>query len=618
MTDENDVAEFYTRRIASLRASHDVAVRQWRRLANLRLVVFVLAAASVWWLVDAGLALRSMPAAATIITILLFWYLVARSSRSRIRVTRLADLVLINEEAVHRVGREWSALEQRPWADVPVSHPYAYDLDVFGSASLAQLFPGVSAAPGRPTLASWLLAPASVGDVQRRQKAVAELKNRIEWRDELVLHTRRITTGPDRLHAFVEWANHEDWAADAGWVFVAAIALPVALVLLAAAQAVGIISGAYWLIPIALGGALTARFKKPLRVALGQVQGQRNMLKGYATVTQLVATESFECDALRDIQRDLTGDANAAGQMRALERLADCADVKLSPMLHFVVQGLLLWDFHVAFLLTRWKRDTGKHIGGWLAAIGVVESLAALATLAHDNPDWVFPIVDARDPAIVSATALGHPLLPASIMVANDVTVGPERTLLFVTGSNMAGKSTLLRAIGLNVVLAQAGSVVCAEAMTCPPVLLHTSMRVQDSLARGVSYFMAELERLKLIVDAAEAAKETHQRKLMYLLDEILHGTNSAERLIAARYVLVRLMDLGAIGAVTTHDLQLADASALEHAAQHVHFQEVFSRSADGRATMSFDYKLRPGKATSSNALKLLEMVGLTTDGVIS
>jgi len=614
VTDENDVAEFYTSRIASLRASHDIAAQQWRRLANVRLVVFILAAASVWWLVDAGPGMRSWPAAATAISIVVFAYLVARSSRARTRVTRLADLVLINEEAVHRVRREWSALERRQWADVPVSHPYAYDLDVFGSASLVQLFPGVSAAPGRTTLASWLLAPASVDDLRRRQEAVAELKGRIDWRDELVLHTRRITTGADRLRAFVEWANREDWPADNGWVFVAAIALPIALVLLIAGQAVGVISGPYWLIPIALGGLLTMRFKTPLQIALGQVQGQRNMLKGYATVTQLVSSESFESDALRSIQHDLVDDANAAGQMRALERLADCADVRLSPMLHFVVQALTLWDFHIAYLLTRWKRDTGKHIGGWLGAIGVVESLAALATLAHDNPDWAFPDVGALDPAVVSATALGHPLLPASTRVANDVTVGPEGTLLFVTGSNMAGKSTLLRAIGLNVVLAQAGSVVCAEAMTCPPVLLYTSMRVQDSLERGVSYFMAELERLKLIVDAAEAVKESHQQKLMYLLDEILHGTNSAERLIAARHVLVRLMGLGAIGAVTTHDLQLADASVLEHAAQHVHFQEVFSRTADGRATMSFDYKLRPGKATSSNALKLLELVGLTRD----
>ena len=618
MTDESDVADFYASRIASLRASHGVAAGQWRRLANVRLVVFVLVAASVWWLVDAASGMRSVPAAAFAVTVVLFVYLVRRSSRARTRVARLADLVLINEEAVHRVRRQWSALERRPWSETPVSHPYAFDLDVFGSASLVQLFPGVSAAPGRTTLASWLLGAASVDELHERQGAVAELMDRIEWRDELVLHTRRITTSEERMRAFVDWATREDWAAGNGWIFAAAIALPVAFVLLVAAQALGVVSGAYWLIPIALGGSLTTRFKMPLRVALGQVQGQRNMLKGYATVTQLVATESFQSDAMRGIQHDLAGDASAAGKMRALERIADCGDVRLSPMLHFVVQALTLWDFHVAYLLARWKRDTGHHIGGWLDAIGVVESLAALATLAYDNPDWVFPDISARDPVIVSAAALGHPLLPASTRVANDVAVGPEGTLLFVTGSNMAGKSTLLRAIGLNVVLAQAGSVVCAEAMTCPPVLLYTSMRVQDSLERGVSYFMAELERLKLIVDAAERVKGSHQQKLMYLLDEILHGTNSAERLIAARHVLVRLMDLGAIGAVTTHDLQLADADALVHAAQHVHFQEVFARTAEGKPAMHFDYKLRPGKATSSNALKLLELVGLTTDGEIS
>lgn len=617
MPDEKDVADFYSRRIQNLRASHGVAAGQWRRLANFRLIVFVLAAASAWWLVDAGARMRSVPVAAVTVTIALFIYLVTRSSRARTRVTRLADLLVINEEAVHRVRREWSALERHLWQETPASHPYAFDLDVFGSASLVQLFPGLSAAPGRTTLASWLLAPTSVDELHERQDAVAELRGKIEWRDELVLHTRRITTNAERMHSFVDWAAREDWPAGNDWIIVAAIALPVILVLLAAAQALGIISGAYWLIPIALGGLLTSRFKVQLRTALGQVQGQRNMLKGYATVTQLVASESFESDAMRSLQHDLAGEANAAGKMRALERLADCADVRLSPMLHFVVQALTLWDFHVAYLLGRWKRDTGHHIGGWLEAIGVVESLSALATLAHDNPDWTFPDIAGHDPVIVSATALGHPLLPASSRVANDVAVGPEGTLLFVTGSNMAGKSTLLRAIGLNVVLAQAGSVVCAEAMTCPPVLLYTSMRVQDSLERGVSYFMAELERLKLIVDAAERARESHQQKLMYLLDEILHGTNSAERLIAARHVLVRLMDLGAIGAVTTHDLQLADADALVHAAQHVHFQEVFSRTADRKPAMHFDYKLRPGKATSSNALKLLEMVGLTRDDVV-
>ncbi|MFI5239728.1 MAG: DNA mismatch repair protein, partial [Gemmatimonadales bacterium] len=214
----------------------------------------------------------------------------------------------------------------------------------------------------------------------------------------------------------------------------------------------------------------------------------------------------------------------------------------------------------------------------------------------------------------VSATALGHPLLDAKHRIPIDVTIGPPGTLEYVTGSNMAGKSTLLRAIGLNVVLAQAGSAVCASSMRCPPVALYTSMRVQDSLERGVSYFMAELERLKLIVDAAHAAhaaQDSGRRTLLYLLDEILHGTNSVERAIAARHVLARLARLGAIGAVTSHDLQLADTQELAGVANHVHFRENFLRAPDGTPTMHFDYRLRPGKAESSNALKLLELVGL-------
>ncbi|MBW8839614.1 MAG: DNA mismatch repair protein, partial [Gemmatimonadetes bacterium] len=192
----------------------------------------------------------------------------------------------------------------------------------------------------------------------------------------------------------------------------------------------------------------------------------------------------------------------------------------------------------------------------------------------------------------------------------NDITVGPTGTLLLVTGSNMSGKSTLLRAMGLNVVLAQAGAPVCARSLTMPLVEVRTSIRLADSLERGVSLFMAELQRLKEIVDAARARNRA--RPLLYLLDEILHGTNTAERLIAARAVLVHLVRADAIGAVTTHDLTLAADGALATATRHVHFTEQVSGApGDGAAGMTFDYRLRPGLATSTNALKLLALVGL-------
>jgi DNA mismatch repair ATPase MutS len=246
-----------------------------------------------------------------------------------------------------------------------------------------------------------------------------------------------------------------------------------------------------------------------------------------------------------------------------------------------------------------------------------VEALAALAGLAHDNPAWAFPDFAPAATAL-EARGLGHPLLPADGRVVNDVTVGPVGAFLLVTGSNMSGKSTLLRALGVNVALAGAGGPVCAGALRLPPVALWTSMRVQDSLARGVSYFMAELQRLKQIVDAARPGAaggdgDAGGRRVLYLLDEILQGTNTAERQIAARRIVLFLVERGALGAVSTHDLTLADEPAVAAVAHPVHFTETFATTADGPA-MSFDYRLRPGIATSTNALRLMELVGLALD----
>jgi len=280
---------------------------------------------------------------------------------------------------------------------------------------------------------------------------------------------------------------------------------------------------------------------------------------------------------------------------------------------HAILNVLVLWDFHAIAWLDHWRARYGRHVRDCLAALGDVEALAALGMLAHDNPSWTAPAFDAGGDRL-TATALGHPLLPLATRVANDVTIGPAGTLLLVTGSNMSGKSTLLRAIGLNVVLAQAGAPVCADRLTMPLVELRTSIRLADSLERGVSLFMAELERLKEIVDAARAPNRS--RPLLYLLDEILHGTNTAERLIAARAVLSHLVRAGAIGAVTTHDLTLAADGALASATRPVHFTEqVTSGNGDAASAMTFDYKLRPGLATSTNALKLLALVGLGEEG---
>jgi DNA mismatch repair ATPase MutS len=248
----------------------------------------------------------------------------------------------------------------------------------------------------------------------------------------------------------------------------------------------------------------------------------------------------------------------------------------------------------------------------WLESLAQFEALCSLASLAHDNPDWNFPEITTADPPrSFEAQQLAHPLLSASSRVANDVALEGSGTFLLVTGSNMSGKSTLLRTIGTNAVLAQAGAPICGQSLRMPPLVIETSMRIQDSLEDGVSFFMAELKRLKEVVDSARALDLNPSRCLLYLLDEILQGTNSAERQIAVRRVIGHLLAHGAIGAISTHDLELANEPPLDSAARRVHFRETITEQATGRG-MTFDYRLREGIATTTNALALLDLVGLT------
>jgi hypothetical protein len=314
---------------------------------------------------------------------------------------------------------------------------------------------------------------------------------------------------------------------------------------------------------------------------------------------------------------------SAAGWLDLLESRLGWADARHSASLHFLLQVLTLWDFHTLALLEAWQRDAGRQARRWLTALGEIEALAALATLRFENPDWCLPEVAAGLPEL-AARDLAHPLLPPAGRVGNDVTVGPAGTFLLVTGSNMSGKSTLLRAIGCNVVLAQAGGPACAAALRLPPLRLATSILVEDSLVGGVSFFLAELLRIQQVVAAADlvadGAAARENAGLLYLLDEVLRGTNSVERQIAVRRVLRHLLARGALGAVSTHDLELAAGAGLDRSARLVHFRETLipggfgasgTPGAEGRPRMTFDYRLRPGPATTTNALELLRQVGL-------
>jgi DNA mismatch repair ATPase MutS len=358
-------------------------------------------------------------------------------------------------------------------------------------------------------------------------------------------------------------------------------------------------------LPLLAGLVLSFGLVVPLTTAFERAGAGQIALRRYTGIFAHAVSAPSKSPLLRELQQRLSAEgALAPACMRRLNTILGFAELRRgAAIFHFPIQALTLWDFWVFFALERWRRSTGRRVRSWLAAISDLDALSMLATARRDNPDWCFPVLS--EAPTISGTSVGHPLIPDDRRVANDVRIGPPGTVLLITGSNMSGKSTLLRSIGLNIVLGQAGAPVCASQFSMPESDLQTSIRVQDSLELGLSYFMAALARLKGVVDAAE--HERPGRVLVYLLDEILQGTNSVERGLAVRAVARHLLEAGAIGAMTTHDLSLAEREPLASAAQLVHFAE----TVDDHGNMRFDYRLRPGLATSRNALRLMQMIGI-------
>ena len=643
-------AAIYQRRCADFGRQRDVYSRRSYRNANLSLALIAGALACL-----GGWLWRGTPTLLFGAGLLGAGFVVSFIHHGRVDKTlrRYAELYAINAEGLLRLLRDWDALplrqppESRPTPkarsgfgqlfapfistaapatpayntrDVP---SYASDLDLLGHASLQHLLNTPTTSVGQQRLRDWLLTPAPHPVARQRQPAVAELAPLNDLRDEVALRGRLMGAAEGRsierpyverpYEGFLRWAEAAPWLAGRDWLLWLARILPLVTLGLYVAQQLGLIRPPLWLIGIAAGVIVTATIGRTVDASIDAVAERQTVFATYAELFKLLGDQPFATPALRQLQRDLSADSMRADQQMArLGRLMALADLR-GWMFFYPIQLATLWNVHVLWLLERWQRSAGAWARAWLAALGDFEALAALATLAHDNPSWIFPELVEEPVPRLSARGLGHPLLPPAACVGNDVTIGPPGTFLLVTGSNMSGKSTLLRAIGMNVVLAQAGGPVCATALRVPPLALASSIRVQDSLEQGISYFMAELQRLKEVVDIAEQVGHAGERTPLFLLDEILHGTNTTERQIAARRIILHLLSLGATGAVSTHDLALADAPELAIISQPVHFTEQFTRGADG-LSMTFDYQLRPGIATSTNALKLMEMIGLPTE----
>ena len=636
----------YEARAAEHAARRDTAARVSRRISRMRLATFIPGAAAVIWALAGDLDARLIAAGGLLL--LGFAVLVVLHAGVDERVAWHDALAHINEESLARIARAWDRLpdaavmvpgrlrslagalapahlnpsadtrprDQHPHLDDLEHHPYANDLDLFGRASLMQWLGPAATAAGTATLQWWLLHPADPPEIAGRQQAVSELAGALEWREELAAHGRMAAgVRAAELERFLAWAEGPPPLTSARnlQLWVAAVTLTIAIWVLIALHASGLTDAALWLVPVAAGMVLSFATAWVVHGEFTRAGAGQHAFARYADLFSHATRAPAAAPVLQAIRSRLSASGSSAPDcMRSLNRILGFANLRSGAgIFHFLIQALTLWDFHVYFALDRWRRRTGPAVRRWMYAVGELDALSALARVKADNPDWCFPSIAAGPVSgrRLIAAGLGHPLLHHERRVGNDVEIGPPGTLLLVTGSNMSGKSTLLRAVGLNTVLAQAGSPVCAASMQLPPADLETSIRVQDSLEHGLSYFMAALARLKGVVERSQHPRTG--RTVLYLLDEVLQGTNTAERAIAVRGVARHLLRTGAIGAMSTHDLGLAAEEPFATAARLVHFSD----TVDEHGAMSFDYRLRPGLATTRNALRLMHLIGIDLEG---
>ena len=584
--------EVYSGRLDTLEAERSRLARRDRVFGLVKLGSAVAAIVIAIWLA------RDLPAllAWALVPALLFavlWIAHERLLRALNSSTRLSDFY---RRGLARLDDAWAGQGDSGQQFLDSRHPYARDLDIFGSGSLYELISQAASAPGRHTLAHWLLAVASPDEVQARQQAIRELAPRLDLREQLALAAGEVHEGTPE--ALLRWAESPA-ATVPHWLLYAA---PPLGVLWLAALFYWIAGGAVdWFVALSIFNiALTSRFVGAIREAAANVLRISELLGPLHRVLAVYEGQPFQSPRLSGL----------TAALRSEGMLPSRAIAKLERNLHWLestdnwfvklVNRFVFWTPLCMYAIESWRRRHGSRMRAWLASIGDFEALSSLACFAYERPTCVFPALTIRGPSL-HAVALTHPLLPRSSAVANDVSLDPGRALTIVSGPNMAGKSTLLRAIGLNVVLAQCGAPVCCKSFALTPLAVGASITVQDSLQSGLSRFYAEIQRLKQITDLAAA------RPTLFLLDELLSGTNSHDRRVGTEALLRSLLARKAIGLITTHDLALTKiADALHDRAANMHFGDRFSAGQ-----LHFDYKLTPGIADSTNALQLMRSVGL-------
>jgi hypothetical protein len=604
-----DPRPIYTKLLEERRA--DLAVRERRHhlLGNLQLAA-VLAGLVM---VVAALAYRAFSIAWAAVPAAIFVAFLVIHDRLLRKAEFRRRAVRYFERALARLDGQWAGTGESGQSYLDPAHPYAQDLDLFGQGSLFELLCSARTHIGEDTLARWLLEPADPDTVRARQEAVEELRPRVDLREDLAVMAEDARSGVHPA-ALAAWGEAPALLQSSGrkWLWIltglgVASGASLFLYLLYEASLVqfprvtAMLLRDVFVVTALINTFVIYRLRHQVTAVLAAVESASHGLGLLSEVLIRLEREQFRSPLLARLRGSLDADGEPPSKRLArLKRLMDYVESRENVFVR-ILEVVTLWTPHCAYAIEAWRAQSGPAARRWLAATGEIEALCSLAAHAFEHPADPFPEFSGEFPWL-EAHGVGHPLIDDTRLVRNDVHLGGELRLLVVSGSNMSGKSTLLRTLGANVVLAQAGAPVRATRLVLSPLAIGASIRLVDSLQNGISRFYAEILRIRQILDQTAGPLP-----VLFLVDEFLNGTNSHDRLIGAEALVRGLVERGAMGLFTTHDLALADiAEGLGDRAANVHFED---RIEDGK--IHFDYVMRPGVVRKSNAIELMRSVGL-------
>ncbi|MBN8825067.1 MULTISPECIES: DNA mismatch repair protein MutS [unclassified Spirosoma] len=580
------------------------AQRQFNQLAFWRLVWFIGSLVATWAFIQTN---QQLAALVTLIAgVIGFLILLKKHQQVRLKRDLNQKLAFINQDESARLKRQYLRPETGEQFASP-THYYTGDLDVFGKHSLFRLLNRTHTYEGQNRLATWLKAPSSPDSIRLRHQVVDELKPQMDWRQQfegVAYIEEKVGQAPTDL---IKWATAEITPLP-GYLTIVRFLFPAITLSLFIAWLAGYLPGMTVLLALAVHGFILSQTAARAKEVSEQTFEISAALRAFRSLFQQAEQLKGDAIRLRAIRQALSSDKQSASEaIGSLAKLTEGLNFRRNPYFFLLFGIATLWDIQYLYRLERWRQNHGPELSRWFEALGELEALNSLAGFAYAHPDYTTPdIVD--DEFVLDFTLAAHPLLPPDRSIANSLKMAGSGQTILITGSNMSGKSTFLRTIGANVVLALAGAVVSAERFWCSPVRVFTSMRTQDSLEESTSSFYAELKRLQTLI---QLTKQPSKIPVLYFLDEILKGTNSADRHRGAEALIRQLHHTTASGFVSTHDLELGQLTDADDFVRNYHFQSDLDNGE-----LLFDYKLREGICQSFNASQLMQAIGIEMDAL--